>query len=60
MKNNNKMSNNMAALIIVVVCILLAILRVCIFPSPRYNINRDKENAYTEYLKKNNINQKGN
>ena len=55
------MKNNKTGIIlIIVVVVVLSILRAVFFPSPRYTVNRDKENAYTEYLKKNNIDQKGN
>lgn len=47
-----------ATIILLVVIAVLSILKVVFFPSHRYGIDRDDNNAYTEYLKKNNIEHK--
>ncbi|MBQ6463686.1 MAG: hypothetical protein IJJ59_10220 [Pseudobutyrivibrio sp.] len=52
------MMSKKATIILLVVIAVLSILRAVFFPSNRYGIDRDDSNAYTEYLKKNNIEQK--
>ncbi|WP_167511319.1 hypothetical protein [Pseudobutyrivibrio xylanivorans] len=52
--------NKKTVIALIVFIVVLSILRAIVLPSPRFTPNRDKENAYTEYLKKNNIEQKGN
>ena len=52
------MMSKKATILLLVTIAVLSILRVVFFPSHRYEIDRDDNNAYTEYLKKNNIEQK--
>ena len=52
------MMSKKATIILLVVIAVLSILRAVFFTSNRYGIDRDDSNVYTEYLKKNNIEQK--
>jgi len=56
----DKKSLVIVSIIVIVLACVLGIARAYIQPSPRYTPHRDENNAYTEYLKKNNINQKEN
>ena len=58
MDYTREMMSKKATIILLVVIAVLSILRAVFFPSNRYGIDRDDSNAYTEYLKKNNIEQK--
>lgn len=52
------MNNKKAIIVLLILVGILSVARAILFPSPRFLIDRDEENAYTEYLNKNNINQK--
>lgn len=50
--------NKRILIVLLIVVATLSFFRAVFFPSHRYGIDRDENNVYTEYLKKNNIEQK--